>query len=263
MGDLVELSTFKLTQRTIPLKELRKWKLFNTIGDSFLENVRVAHAHKQFGFLVTTDDNVCAFGTGIDGSLGLGSIKQASTPIKINALCGQTVKEFVFGNTGNQCFAITADGRVFGWGINSNGLLGIGTDDKTISTPTLLKFDEGVKIAQISVGLCHALALSLDTAEVFAWGHPLGVGSDIDLNKPCKITTNLQNIKVKQISCGEFTSFVLSESEDVYSWGYNKEGQLGIANTASANVPTKLVIDKLIKKVTKLIDISIRCSMES
>lgn len=92
MGDLVELSTFKLTQRTIPLKELRKWKLFNTIGDSFLENVRVAHAHKQFGFLVTTDDNVCAFGTGIDGSLGLGSIKQASTPIKINALCGQTVK---------------------------------------------------------------------------------------------------------------------------------------------------------------------------
>ncbi|XP_021959055.2 RCC1 and BTB domain-containing protein 1 [Folsomia candida] len=251
MGDLVELRTFQLTQKTIPLKELRKWKLFNTIGDGFLLNVRLAHVHEELGFLVTTDDDVYAFGTSYSGSLGIGSITRASIPVKIDPLCGQMVKEFAIGSS--HCFAITADGRVFTWGDNSKGRLGIGTNDTSISTPTLVKFGEGVKIDKISAGGRHTLGLTMDTAEVFSWGWnacgQLGLGNTTDQDKPCKVPGNLQNIRIQQISCSFYSSFALSESGDVYSWGLNDDGELCLGNTTRTNLPTKVTFDKPVKKI--------------
>lgn len=88
MGDLVELCTFQLTQKTIPLKELRKWKLFNPIGDGFLQNIRLAHVHDEVGFLVTANDDVYA----INICTSPGIRTRASIPIKIDPLCRQTVK---------------------------------------------------------------------------------------------------------------------------------------------------------------------------
>lgn len=117
------------------------------------------------------------------------------------------------------CFAITEDGRVFAWGDNKHRQLGIGTNDALMSTPSLVKFDDGVKIDKITVGYEHTLALTKDTGAVFSWGRnnygQLGLGNNTDQNKPCKVTTNLGSISVKQISCSRFSSFALSESGDV------------------------------------------------
>ncbi|XP_035711509.1 RCC1 and BTB domain-containing protein 1-like [Folsomia candida] len=51
------------------------------------------------------------------------------------------------------------------------------------------------------------------------------------------------------MSCNLYSSFALSESGDVYSWGYNGYGELCLGNTTGVNVPTKIIIDKLVKKI--------------
>ncbi|XP_035714980.1 ultraviolet-B receptor UVR8 [Folsomia candida] len=216
------MSDSSVEWRIIPVEELRKWNLFSTMDDYFLQNIRLAHAHGMFGFLVTADDIVYVVGTNRKGALGIGGILEAPSPVKIDPLCGQSVKEFVIAGITSpefaSCFALTEDGRVFSWGSNSNGQLGT-HGAKKLTTPELIKFDSNVKIGQISVGDLHTLALTEDTGEVYSCGWnaygQLGLGTDTDQYEPRKITANFGNIRVKQISCSSSSSFALSESGEV------------------------------------------------
>lgn len=86
------MSDSSVEWRIIPVEELRKWNLFSTMDDYFLQNIRLAHAHGMFGFLVTADDIVYVVGTNRKGALGIGGILEAPSPVKIDPLCGQSVK---------------------------------------------------------------------------------------------------------------------------------------------------------------------------
>ncbi|OXA48941.1 RCC1 and BTB domain-containing protein 1 [Folsomia candida] len=251
MGDLVEIRVSQLAEKTIPLKELKKWNIFSTIDDNFLQNIRIAHVHGTFGFLITTDDVVYAIGSGPIGSLGIGKSESVPSPVKIDTLCGQFVREF-FTNAKASCFALTKDGRVFAWGSNLLGELGIETVG-IITTPKLVKVGDGAKISQLSVGFAHTLALTMDTAEVFVWGYnhygQLGLRDETNRSKPRNATSNITSNKIKQICSSQFSSFALTQSGDLYSWGHNATGELGIGNFIHSNIPTKAIFDTPIKKV--------------
>ncbi|XP_003924053.2 putative E3 ubiquitin-protein ligase HERC6 [Saimiri boliviensis] len=88
-----------------------------------------------------------------------------------------------------------------------------------------LKFD------LVSCGKEHSLAVC-HKGRVFAWGAgsegQLGVGELKEINfTPRKITT-LNGIKIIQVSCGHYHSLALSKDSQVFSWGKNSHGQLGL-----------------------------------
>lgn len=86
------------------------------------------------------------------------------------------------------------------------------------------------------------LALT-DTGDIYSWGYNsyglLGLGysnTSQEIYGPERI--NLSNIV--DIN-GDFDSmYALTSTGDVYSWGYNYYGQLGIGNTTNAMSPTKV-----------------------
>lgn len=92
MRNLPELAVSELVTKPMPLQELRKWDIFNTIDDNLLLNIRLAHVHGTFGFLISTVDTAYVIGTGTDGCLGIGHITSALSPVKIDVLTGQLVK---------------------------------------------------------------------------------------------------------------------------------------------------------------------------
>lgn len=46
--------------------------------------------------------------------------------------------------------------------------------------------------------------------------------------------------KVKDIFCGNHHSFLINDKDQVFAWGLNNHGQLGIANKFNTSVPTRV-----------------------
>ena len=143
----------------------------------------------------------------------------------------------------NTTFALTDDGRVYGWGIFRNGQGEFGFFDANGKTqkakqpePVLIP---GLKdIVQISAGSNHALALD-KAGNVFAWGssdqgqtgrRPLERHKLLTI-KPTPVALPKRN-KIVSVSAGKDHSFALDKDGTVWAWGLNSHGQTGIKRNA-------------------------------
>ena len=88
---------------------------------------------------------------------------------------------------GGHNLSLSSNGKIYSWGLNTSGQLGYYEDDEYLE---ILK--EDMKLIQ----------------------NPI-------------LIKNLENIKIKIISCGEAHSLALSENGDIFSWGSCSYGQLG------------------------------------
>ncbi|XP_006900083.1 PREDICTED: E3 ISG15--protein ligase HERC5 [Elephantulus edwardii] len=96
-------------------------------------------------------------------------------------------------------------------------------------------------IIQIACGDDYSLALSKG-GELFAWGNnchgQLGLGEKIESAYLPQTVTHLLGIPLAQISAGEAHSMALSMSGNIYSWGKNNLGQLGLGHTKDEVFPS-------------------------
>ncbi len=147
--------------------------------------------------------------------------------------------------------ALKSDGTVWTWGLNTNGELGLG-DNLNRLAPTKVDIDN---VVRISVSTNHVLALRKD-GTVYAWGlntnGQLGTGDNTSSNIPVQVKANTESgylENIKEISTATNMSMALDESGNVYTWGLNDYGQLGLGNKTSTNMPTILTE---ISNVTKI-----------
>ncbi|XP_036996961.2 E3 ISG15--protein ligase HERC5 [Artibeus jamaicensis] len=96
-------------------------------------------------------------------------------------------------------------------------------------------------IIQITCGDYHSLALSKG-GELFAWGQnlhgQLGLGKVLDSTPTPQIVEHLSGVPLAQISAGKAHSMALSMSGNIYSWGRNNFGQLGLGHTNNEDFPS-------------------------
>jgi alpha-tubulin suppressor-like RCC1 family protein len=82
------------------------------------------------------------------------------------------------------------------------------------------------KIVMISSG-GHSLALT-ESGRVFGWGDNSEKQLDVDVMESSEpIIIELNDLKIKKISCGRFHSLLLSCDGDIYAFGWNDFGQIG------------------------------------
>lgn len=124
--------------------------------------------------------------------------------------------------------AVTERGRVYVFGSNDWGQLGLG-HKKPSNKPSFIKTLKPEKITVIGCGRTHSVAYS-ESGKLFSFGGnedgQLGHGDKQNEVTPKQIES-LPSIKVKQISCGAYHTAILTEDGDVYTWGLNSEGQIG------------------------------------
>jgi alpha-tubulin suppressor-like RCC1 family protein len=155
----------------------------------------------------------------------------------VEELCDQQIIDFANGF--RYCIARNRSGKIYCWGWNIRGLLGIGSKDESYPKPKLNQYLNNEFVIDISCGVYHSLVLT-NCGEVYAWGGngwgQIGNGCNDNQLIPIKVK-GFNNERVVMISCGDRHSMALTECGHVYSWGLNDCGQLGIGNTEDSNEP--------------------------
>jgi alpha-tubulin suppressor-like RCC1 family protein len=172
--------------------------------------------------------------------------------------------------------AISKEGKVFMWGDNSFGALGIDEDKlfkvEPVEITKSFNLTNDDKIIEISLGMCHSASLSTN-GRVFVWGRNkvyekinnaefggmLGDNSIIDRFAPVEITSNFKlndNERIVNISLGGYHSAALSSQGRVFTWGSNEWGQLGIKHRRSffSNKPNNYFFEKTPVDISNLIE---------
>uniref|UniRef100_A0A3B4TDV6 Probable E3 ubiquitin-protein ligase HERC4 n=1 Tax=Seriola dumerili TaxID=41447 RepID=A0A3B4TDV6_SERDU len=161
------------------------------------------------------------------GQLGLGKVKtDTNSPQHLRSLSAIPLVQVAAG--GEQSFALSVSGGVFGWGRNDRGQLGLGDtrgEGSSLSfSPSLIS-----TLSQVACGSQHSVALTKD-GQVYTWGQDsrgqLGLGKvKTDTNSPQHLRS-LSAIPLVQVAAGGEQSFALSVSGGVFGWGRNDRGQL-------------------------------------
>ncbi|CAB4122862.1 Regulator of chromosome condensation (RCC1) repeat [uncultured Caudovirales phage] len=143
---------------------------------------------------------------------------------------------------GYHTLALDNTGSLWAWGLNTSGQLG---DTTTVqkSSPVPISGPESFYVA-ISAGALHSLAIST-TGKLYAWGlnssgqvgastgpvyayatSPILVGS----------ATNWRSISAH----GSYSSAAINTNSQVYTWGSNNNGQLGLGDTVNRSSPVQI-----------------------
>jgi len=132
------------------------------------------------------------------------------------------------------------EGKVYSRGVNSHGQLGHG-DLK--DREELVEISSLWGIRSIACGNNLSGALTED-GHLFMWGFNyyggLGNGNNNNSSQPLVINMMDRAPRMKAISCSDRHVLAISINGDVYAWGYNRDGQLGLGHNKAVNTPQKI-----------------------
>lgn len=132
-----------------------------------------------------------------------------------------------------------------GVGDNTYGQLGDGSNISSLE-PVQVKINNKIpltNVIKIAAGFNHALAITKDGA-LYAWGGneegQIGINSTENANYASRVLNNEGTepiYSIVDVSAGNSSSIAMDDGGNVYTWGLNSNGQLGIGNNASKSLP--------------------------
>ncbi len=217
---------------------------------SFVKNDTLSPAYTSC-FLME-DGSIRACGEGTDGINGSAFNKTFYTPtaVSVDSTNPPQAPFIAIYQNFRSFFAITEDGDVYSWGKNAYGELGHGD---LVSRPvaTLIEFfrEKGLKVKEISCGRNCTLDYSqtyfiCDDGAIYACGYnaygQLGDGTTTTQTTPVSCGS-LKGIKKLVVSASRYSSvYAIDEYDQLWAWGYNAQGQLGLGDAVSRSSPIKI-----------------------
>jgi alpha-tubulin suppressor-like RCC1 family protein len=203
-----------------------------------------------------------AFGLNQFGQLGnttgngpYGNLHPNPTPtlVSLPGAMGQ-ISQIAVG--GNHTLALTSSGQLYAFGVNRQGQLGNTTNngnDNANPTPSLVTLPGASgPITQIAAGFAHSLAVT-STGQLYSFGSndkgQLGKATNSGNGTPNPTPTQVtipglptEFGPVVRVAAGAYSSFALTSNGQVYSFGWNNEGQLGREQDSRPGPSPRLVI---------------------
>lgn len=207
-----------------------------TFHGSPVREVSCSHKHAA---VLTDEGTMYTRGRNEFGELGLGDNDDRETFVLVppNLFGGEKLRTVTCGF--DHTVAVTDSGKVYSFGCGENSLLGLASPHENQSFPRLVdlkpSWEDGgdVEIVMVSAGTSHTMALSRD-GKVYVWGQnqygQLGINDTLSRQTPVKLEPSLfQNDPVVFIAAGPFHSAAVTRNGLLFTWGCNRDGQLGIS----------------------------------
>jgi alpha-tubulin suppressor-like RCC1 family protein len=215
------------------MKILKVLKVFKNLNEEFkLKKIQLACVYlRNEAIIVDEEDNVF--------NIINNTIK------KIDKLCQKEVIDFAYayGNVndtfGYHMIALTKSGRIYGWGMNTYKQVSKSEDKEILIPKKITILDEWnlpERFTQIACGIGHSMALT-ERNVIIAWGNnchgQIGNGRRKNVERPFRIIIKKdkkrkEEGKITSVVCGALHSFALFDNGNVYGWGEDKKGQLGL-----------------------------------
>ncbi|KAL3201432.1 hypothetical protein MRX96_012479 [Rhipicephalus microplus] len=224
--------------------DLDKWLIFSNLDRAFVSKLRLACVFGSSGneaLVVTQDDDVFALGSNLSGCLGRGDTHGILEPRKVDALCRKGLHTLAYGS-GPHVLAVTESGDLLSWGHNGYCQLGNNCNTQGL-VPSSISAGLSHRVAQVACGSHHSLALTTN-GDVYAWGQnncgQVGSGSTTNQPTPRKVSSGIGGRRCIGVACGQTSSMAVMENGEVFGWGYNGNGQLGLGNNVNQTSPCRV-----------------------
>ncbi|XP_043261315.1 RCC1-like G exchanging factor-like protein [Colletes gigas] len=249
-------------RRIITNENYNKSRVVYHIPDIKGNKIIAVSAGQDHSILLTESGEVYTFGWGADGQTGLAHYRNEYRPSLVKGdLAGQHIIKVAC--VADCVLALSDHGKVFGWGNSEYGQLFTTGDNHQINIATELKeLQELGHITDIASGGCFCMVLN-NAGNVYVWGYGiLGFGPNVThVAQPNKIPSVLfgknaydKSTKVTNIFCGMSHLAALTNKGDLYMWGCNKFGALGLGDSKDQFFPLKVNVGAQVKKVACGID---------
>uniref|UniRef100_A0A7S2S3X1 Myosin motor domain-containing protein n=1 Tax=Mucochytrium quahogii TaxID=96639 RepID=A0A7S2S3X1_9STRA len=204
--------------------------------------------------VLTPGGKVLSWGFGDRGQLGHGTFTPEMSPRPVDYFLrppphfdlGKRIVVTRLASGDAHLLALTKNHKVYSWGSGSRGQLGHGSCDN-LAKPAMIESLAKWKIDTIICGANHSAAKTT-SGSVFTWGggglqlgHGPSFGSG-DIATPRHVS-RLSSERVCSLSSGRNFMAVVTKLGNIYTWGCNKFGQLGLGDQKDRVVPIKLEKD--------------------
>ncbi|XP_068123830.1 RCC1 and BTB domain-containing protein 2 isoform X2 [Hyperolius riggenbachi] len=224
--------------------DVGKWPILALCPQEDLKSIQQAYVFGSGNevLYVTKKDEVFVIGTNSSGCLGTGDSQSTIEPRCLESLSGKKIISLSCGS-GPHVVIVTSDGEVYSWGHNAYSQLGNGSTNQALIPGPVSTNLINKKVISVACGSHHSLATTSD-GEVYAWGYnnagQIGSGSTANQPIPRRVTSCLQNKFATSTSCGQMSSMAVVDNGEVYAWGYNGNGQLGLGNCGNQLTPCRV-----------------------
>ncbi|CAG5121445.1 unnamed protein product, partial [Candidula unifasciata] len=203
------------------------------------EKSKLVACGRSHTLISTEAGHIYSFGSNCEGQLGIADAPDQYTPRHVVSLVPAHYTMLSAGS--DSSMALTEDGRLFVWGGNEDGKLGLGEDIPSSSVPEHLEFDHPVVC--VSCGYYHTAVVTGD-GKLYTMGESdggkLGLPADVKNTKVPNHVTAIPD-PVKWVACGSSHTIALTEFGEVYVFGEGENGQLGLGTELlSTSTPTHL-----------------------
>ncbi|CAI9767898.1 unnamed protein product [Fraxinus pennsylvanica] len=227
-----------------------------------LQGIHIIQASAGAGrtMLISDMGKVYAFGKNSFGDAEFGPLgnKLVTTPQLVESLKDIFIVQAAIGNFFTA--VLSREGRVYTFSWGNENKLGHQTEANDLEPRPLLGPLENIPVVQIAAGYCYLLALACQPSgmsvysvgcglggklghagawhaavvgkdgRVCTWGWGrygcLGHGNEESESIP-KVVEALSNVKAVHVATGDYTTFVVSDNGDVYSFGCGESSSLG------------------------------------
>jgi alpha-tubulin suppressor-like RCC1 family protein len=183
---------------------------------------------------IDTTGALYAWGYNATGQLGDGTTINKQSPFKIGSSSWSKINSGI-----SHTVAIDTTGALYVWGGNSLGALGDGT---TINKSSPVKLGTSSWTSVSAGGSQTAGTTSANT--LYTWGYtPYNLASGVNNSSPALVGYPYDVVTTSSfvsVSAGYSTTAAIDIVGNLWTWGYNGQGQLGDITTTSKSAPVQL-----------------------
>lgn len=209
-------------------------------------DVTLASGAYNHALYYTSSGTLYACGANPQGQLGDGTTTSSTTPVAVVGLPSEPVVSLQ--SSWRDSGALMADGSYWDWGYNAYGQLG---DGSTAASDVPVQVGLPAAVAKVAVGGSlpgngQSVAI-LVNGSVYSWGADTNGQSGIghcQAREVLPVAVKMpKNTTFVAVASGGASDYAIDSTGNLWAWGRDGDGQLGIASTKKHSSPVSLNFD--------------------